>query len=222
MAQTPEHHLLEPVETFARSVYTDNDPAHDVLHVERVLATALNICDAEEAAGTRPDRTVLRIACWLHDIVQLPKGSGAPGEAARQSAIVARDLLRSLGAETSMICAVEHAVIAHSYSGGQEPESIEAAILQDADRIDALGAIGIARLWIIAGQLNTALYSACDPAATTRHLDDRRYALDHIPTKLLELPATLNTRVGREIADARLATTALFYENFLDELGMPD
>lgn len=163
---------------------------------------------------------IVEAAAWLHDIVQLPKGSGPAGESARRSAGEARTFLVEIGVPAGHVAAITHAIEAHSFSGGLKPESVEAAILQDADRLDALGAIGLARLWVVAGTLGSDLYHGSDPSGTTRQLDDRAFGLDHIPAKLLKLPDLMNTATGREIALQRAAFVRDFQETFLREIGV--
>ncbi|HCI6553091.1 TPA: hydrolase, partial [Klebsiella quasipneumoniae subsp. quasipneumoniae] len=75
-----------------------------------------------------------------------------------------------------------------------------AKIVQDADRLESLGAIGLARVFAVAGALNTILFDADDPFADRRALDDRKYALDHFQCKLLRLPETMQTAGGRAMA----------------------
>lgn len=207
--------ILDAIQTFARDRCAGNDPAHDFLHVSRVVANALCIASQETA-----NVFIVAAAAWLHDIVQLPKGSGPPGESARRSAEEASIFLIELGVHTVDMAAIAHAIEAHSFSGGLKPESIETAIVQDADRLDALGAIGLARLWAVAGTLGSDLYHESDPAGTHRELDDRAYGLDHISAKLLKLPALMNTATGREIALARAAFVREFQETFLREVGV--
>jgi uncharacterized protein len=74
---------------------------------------------------------------------------------------------------------------------------VEACIVQDADRLEALGAIGLARVFAVSGALGVALFDAEDPFADARTLDDRKFALDHFQTKLLRLPETMQTEIGR-------------------------
>lgn len=93
-----------------------------------------------------------------------------------------------------------HAIEAHSYSARIPPLTLEAKILQDADRLEALGAIGLARVFAVSGAMNAALFDADDPFAERRALDDKRWALDHFQTKLLRLPETMQTAKGRAIA----------------------
>lgn len=163
---------------------------------------------------------VVESAAWLHDVVQLPKGSGPPGEAARQSAVQARKFLDQIGADSGETGAIVHAIEAHSFSGGLMPETAEAAIVQDADRLDALGAIGLARLWVVAGTLGSELYHETDPAGMHRPLNDRSYGLDHIPAKLLKLPDLMNTETGRAMAAERVRFVREFRATFLREIGV--
>ncbi len=213
--------LLREIEEFARGACTDHDTAHDALHLSRVLANARLLAEVERAAGANVDTFVVEAACWLHDIVQLPKGTGPSGESARRSAAVAREFLAERGAEPARIDAIAHAVEAHSYSGGMQPATIEAAILQDADRLDALGAVGLARLWVTGVSLGGALHHDSDPAGTARELDDRAFSLDHIERKLLRLPATMNTDSGRIEAERRAEYVRQYRNEFLRELGAP-
>ena len=206
---------LSQIEAYARERTSGHDPAHDDAHVARVVHTARAIAAGEPAA----DAFIVEAAAWLHDIVQLPKGSGPPGEAARRSADEAATFLSTLSIEPHVIAAICSAIRTHSFSGGLQPESIEAAIVQDADRIDALGAIGLARLWVTAAVLDSDLYAVEDPAAESRPLNDRAYGLDHIEAKLLKLPDTMNTATGREIARRRAEFVRAYRTQFLAELS---
>lgn len=207
--------FLQDIEAFAHDSCAHHDPAHDIMHVRRVVTNAEAILTQEPDA----DRFITLAAAWLHDIVQLPKGSGPPGEAARRSADEARRMLSGLDIDAATVDAVDHAITAHSFSGGMRPESLEAAIVQDADRLDALGAIGIARLWVTAGELNSKLHHLEDPAGLHRELDDRSFGLDHITVKLLKLPDLMNTAAGKSMAASRAEFLVDYRQRFIDELG---
>jgi uncharacterized protein len=99
---------------------------------------------------------------------------------------------------------VAHAIESHSYSAAIAAETIEAKIVQDADRLDALGAVGLARLFYTAGRMGTGLAHADDPMALHRELDEKAYAIDHIDTKLATIPGKMQTRAGRQLANTRL------------------
>ncbi len=188
-----------------------NDSAHDIAHIRRVWANCETLSDA------RTDKEVLYAACVFHDLVNLPKDAPNRKEASRLSAAAAAPLLADLGFPTSKLTAVQHAIEAHSFSASITPETVEAEILQDADRLDALGAIGIARMFAVSGALGRQLYDPQDPRATHRALDDTRYAVDHFETKLFRLPETMNTAKGRTAADDRCT----YMRAFLDALLAP-
>ena len=185
------------------------DAAHDLAHVRRVAAAAERLARAE---GARLD--VVLPAAWLHDCVLLPKDHPERAQASALAAAAAGRWLRAAGYPADLVPAVEHAVEAHSFSANVEPRTVEAAVVQDADRLEALGAIGIARTFAVGGVLGAALYHPDDPFPTDRALDDRRYAVDHFYAKLLTLAATMRTAAGRREAERRTA----FLHAFLDQL----
>lgn len=156
------------------------------------------------------DRQVLVIAAYLHDIVNVPKDDPRRTQAAALSAdhAVAWMAARGLPGQDE----VAHAILGHSYSAGHPCETLEAQVLQDADRLEALGAIGIARCFNVAGQMGAGLVHGNDPLAVTRDLDDRAFALDHFEVKLFGVAETLNTAPARAMAEERVAFMRVFQE----------
>ncbi len=191
------------------------DSAHDLAHLDRVWANAQAIADGEGGA----DMVVLCAAAYLHDLVNLPKDAPDRAQASMRSAQAAAPHLATLGMTPDRITATQHAIAAHSFSAGIPPETPEARILRDADRLDALGAIGIARAFAVSGALDRALYHANDPFAATRTPDDQSFSLDHWPAKLLRLPDGMSTETGRRIAQARVATMLRFARDLAAEIG---
>jgi len=194
-----EAQLLAALKEAGRDVA--HDVAHDAGHVRRVWKNAVEIATGE---GVEPT-PVLMAAAYLHDIVSLPKDHS---DRAKSSVLASRrawTLVREMGLPREDCDAVAHAVAAHSFSGGIEPQTVEAKILRDADRLEALGAIGIARVFAVSGGLNRALWDGDDPFAEGRSLDDTRFALDHFKAKLLGLAVGMTTRTGRNLAEARTA-----------------
>lgn len=191
----------------------DEDGAHDIAHLDRVWNLAQSIMRAYQEA----DQLVVMAACYLHDIVNLPKNHVDRARASTLAAEQACARLDALGFPKEKLAGVSHAIAAHSYSAAIAPVSIEAKIVQDADRLDALGAVGLARLFYTAGRMGSALAHPADPLAKNRSLDDKQFALDHIEVKLAKLPATMQTERGREIALARLETLQAFREQFASE-----
>lgn len=216
----PTVSVLDEIEAFARFQTANHDTAHDSLHLSRVVANARGLMATECVQHPDIDAFVVEAASWLHDLVQLPKGTGPAGESARQSAEMARGFLSGKDITAHRIDRIAHAIEAHSFSGGLRPETIEAAIVQDADRLDALGAVGIARLWVTGVSLGGTLYDAGDPAGRERELDDRAFGLDHIERKLLRLPETMNTAAGRDEAMRRAEFVRQYRAEFLRELGV--
>lgn len=190
------------------------DAAHDLGHVRRVVTTAKRLADEE---GAR--LAVVVPAAWLHDGVTLPKDAPDRHRASALAAERAGRLLREAGYPDTLIPAVEHAIEAHSFSAAIEPRTPEAAVVQDADRLDALGAVGIARTFLVGGALGSALAHPAEPFPTRRPPDDRRYAVDHFYTKLLTLAATMRTDAGRAEAERRTEFLRAFLRQLADEFG---
>jgi uncharacterized protein len=211
--QTPAM-WLKRLETLATAAAT-GDAAHDLQHLRRVWASAQTLL----ARAPDADALVVMAACFLHDLLNLPKNSPDRAQASRRSAQLARHQLAWLGFPADKLDAVAHAIEAHSYSAAIVPASLEAQIVQDADRIDALGAVGLARMFSISGQLGRALAHPTDPLALYRPRDDLAYALDHIEEKLAKLPAMMQTGAGRAVAEERLALMLAFRDAFVNEWG---
>jgi uncharacterized protein len=191
------------------------DGAHDLNHLHRVWRNARSLLDAHPDA----DALVVQAACYLHDLVNLPKNHPERHLASRRAAELAQSKLARAGFPPARLDSVVHAIEAHSFSAAIVPETIEAKIVQDADRLDALGAVGLARLFYTAGPMGSALAHPADPLASDRALDDRAYALDHIECKLASLPASMQTAAARKLAQARLAWLLEFRDTFAEEWG---
>ena len=194
------------------------DGAHDLGHFRRVWKAAAEI-NREE--GGPADELILLAAAYFHDIVSLPKNDPRRGESSLLSAEKAGRLLAEVFPDfpAEKIGGVQHAIHAHSFSAGIAPETPEARILQDADRLEAMGAIGVARVFYVAGQLGGQLFDAEDPLAEGRELDDRRFALDHFAVKLLKLPATMHTAAARRHGEQHAAWMRLFIQKLCSEIG---
>jgi uncharacterized protein len=191
----------------------DEDGSHDLSHIVRVWRNA-KLIHAEEGG----DLEALAAAVLLHDCVQVAKDSPLRSKASLLAANQARVRLQALAWEPSRIDTVARAIESHSFSAGVAPTSIEGSILQDADRLDAIGLCGIARCFYTAGRLGSRLYDLADPEAKTRPLDDARNALDHFPKKLLTLNGSFKTRKGQELANERHRRLHEFYRAMLSEV----
>lgn len=222
----PKDVVLSDVAVWENSITTwlrsnaEEDPAHDVDHLLRVWRTAkaLAAAEAERDGGPLPDMLVVLAAALLHDIVNVPKDHPDRSRASRLSADRAEEILRGMGFPEALIPATRHAIEAHSYSAGIQPLTVEAKLVQDADRLESLGAIGIARCFATSGLMKRALFHGEDPLAEGRPLDDLQYALDHFKAKLLLLPNTMQTLAGRERARERAAFLLSFQVQLLSEI----
>jgi uncharacterized protein len=190
-----------------------DDGAHDTNHLHRVWHNATLLMDDYPEA----DALVVLAACYLHDLVNLPKNHPERHLASRQAAQLASRQLAGMGFPADKLAATAHAIETHSFSAGIKPETIEAKIVQDADRLDALGAVGLARMFYTAGRMGCALAHADDPMALQRELDDKAYSLDHIDVKLATLPAKMQTAAGRRLGQSRLRDLIAFRDSFIGE-----
>lgn len=197
----------------ARCAPSADDGAHDLSHLQRVWAN-VRLLQQEEGG----DLELLLAAVLLHDCVAVEKDSPLRARASRLSAERAAGVLTSLGWSEERIAAVCHAIEAHSFSAAITPTSLEARILQDADRLDAIGLIGVARCFHVSGRMGSALYDATDIDALRRPLDDQRFALDHFRTKLLGLASGFQTAAGARLAEQRHARMVAFLDAFREEI----
>ncbi|MEF0939338.1 HD domain-containing protein [Rhizobium sp. BR 362] len=206
-----------PFETLAAQLIPHaadgDDGSHDVAHILRVFKNAMSI-QAEEGGDAR----ILAAAVLLHDCVSVEKNSPHRAQASRLAAEKASGILKELGWPREDIAAVAHAIITHSFSANIPPETLEAKMLQDADRLDAIGMVGAARCFYIAGRLGSGLYDPFDPLATERPLDDKRFAIDHFETKLFKLADGFQTDTGRRFAGERHDRLKTIMAMFIDEI----
>ena len=186
-----------------------NDPAHDFEHVMRVCQNADMICSHEKA-----NKKLVLYSALLHDIVSFPKNDLRSKTSSTNSAIEAKKILEKYSFPINEIKIITDAISSHSFSKNQKPKSIEGKILQDADRLDAIGAIGIARTFAVGGSENRQFYNTNDPFCTKRNPNDKTWTLDHFYRKLLLLESKMNTLSGKKEAKRRTK----IIRNFLLEL----
>ena len=190
--------------------HLESDPAHDISHIRRVVKNTSYLTDIERA-----NSTVTLASAWLHDCVSVAKDSPLRKQASRLAADEAVCVLEAGGYSPELLPAVHHAIEAHSFSANIPPRTLEARVVQDADRLESLGAIGIARCLLTGGSMGTPLYEPGDPFCAQREPDDRSYTLDHFYCKLFKLPETMQTQAGREEAQRRVD----YMQRYLDELA---
>jgi len=191
------------------SEFDPADAAHDLSHVKRIVKNVIYLTDIEEA-----NSLVTLTSAWLHDCVAVAKDSPMRSQGSRMAAEAATQFLAGIDYPEELLPEVFHAIEAHSYTANIPTRTLEAAVVQDADRLDSLGAIGIARCLLVGGRLNRPLISDNDPFCDDRKPDDGRYTIDHFYTKLFNLPATMKTRAGRDEAQRR----SVLMQRYLDDL----
>lgn len=189
------------------------DTAHDITHVERVVKVAKQLAAAEKA-----DLNVVIPAAWLHDCVAVPKNHPDRAIASKLAAEKAIDFLSQFGFELSQLSAIHHAIVAHSFSANVIPQTLEAKIVQDADRMDALGAIGISRCMKVGGAIARSIYHPQDPFCVTREPDDKQFTLDHFFIKLLHIEESMHTNAAKKEAKRRTDYMKLFLQQLATEI----
>lgn len=187
----------------------DNDSAHDFEHVMRVYKNAQKICKKEKA-----NEKLVLTATLLHDIVSYPKSDKRSKLSSIHSAKKSKQILKKYDFSNEEIIIISNAIRDHSFSQNKVPATLEGKILQDADRLDAIGAIGIARVFATGGSLKRPFYNTDDPFCKTRKPDDKTWTVDHFYQKLLNLESLMNTKSGK--MEAKKRTKIL--KNYLKQL----
>ncbi len=197
----------------SKVLYPASDTSHDFLHICRVVKNAVYLAEKEQA-----DLNIVLPAAYFHDFVNVPKDDPRRKQASRLSAAAAADYLESISYPAEYLDRIQHAIAAHSFSAAIPPETIEAKVVQDADRLDAIGAIGIARCFSTSALMQRPYYCLNDPWAEQRETNDQLFAIDHFPLKLLKLADTMQTASARAEAQKRLAFMNTYLERLKAEI----
>lgn len=202
------------------------DSGHDFSHIERVSKHALRLFSEEVLRiESRPlnedEHDAILAASFLHDCVPIAKDSPLRKESSRLASEKAKEILTAQKNQNGerawsadWIAEITDAIHDHSFSSGRTPRSLLGECLQDADRLEALGAIGLYRTIATGVSMGAQLFDSRDPWAEHRPLDDRRYSIDHFFTKLLKLPETFRTASGKDEALNR----ARYLQEFVHQL----
>lgn len=202
--------VLHITESFVKNVHKDESSGHDYAHIERVRKMAVEIAEKENA-----DLFIVEMAALLHDTV----------DEKLFDTIAAWERLNKFYEEIQLPIehrqAINHILKYMSFNGGKNEgklESLEGKVVQDADRLDALGAIGIARTFMFAGKFGEAMY---DPNIPVRDdLSDYRTpstAINHFYEKLFKLIDLMNTETAKKMAEERNTYMKAFIEQFKKE-----
>ena len=191
----------------------DNDSAHDFNHIMRVFKNAKKICKKEKA-----NEKLVLSAVLLHDIVSYPKSDKRSKFSSIESAKISKQILKKYNFTSEEIAIISDAISDHSFSQKKIPKTIEGKILQDSDRLDALGAIGIARVFATSGNLKRPFYNIDDPFCKKRIPNDQTWAVDHFYQKLLKLESLMNTKSGKVEAKRRTKILKEFLRQLKQEV----
>ena len=200
---------LENLKKVVKSKLGKNDPAHDFEHVMRVYRNAERICKTENG-----NKKLILSAVLLHDIIKIKNRK----DSALKSARLSEKILKQNYFSDNEIKIISDAIKEHSFSKGKIPSTIEGKILQDADRLDAIGAIGLARVFSFSGSNNRPFYDPKDPFSKNRNLNDNKWAIDHFYEKLLTLEQKMNTKTGKIIAKKRTKILKDFLKEIKNEI----
>lgn len=203
----------EKLKEHVRKKIRKNDPAHDFKHIMRVYNNAKRLARLEHVNP----RLVLA-AALLHDIVSYPKSDPRSKNSSVESAAKAEKILGRNNFTKEEIRIISDAIRDHSFSRGVVPKTMVGKILQDADRLDATGAIGIARAFSVGGAEKRPFYNIEDPFCKTRSPDDARWTLDHFYKKLLHLEKKMNTKGAKREARKKDKIMHLFLDALREEI----
>lgn len=190
----------------------NEDGAHDFGHLHRVCSLAMRFAREEQG-----NELVAFAAGMLHDIVCLPKNDPNENKSSFLAAVRSHELLLDIHFPGELIPNVCHAIHAHSFSAKVEPKTTEAKCVQDADRMEALGALGIIRTFYCSGIFGSQLMDENDPRGDKRAFDDKKFALDHFVQKLLTLQSTMKTDAGRRTAQSLTGFIEEFRQGLIED-----
>ncbi|MBY7143530.1 HD domain-containing protein [Virgibacillus sp. NKC19-3] len=188
---------LQAIKEYVHTLFYDDVTGHDYFHMERVARTARKIAEQEYA-----DLFITEVSAWLHDIGDAKLFSDS--EKAMEEMVA---FLKTIELSSSEIMNINTAIKDISFHKGNAPVTLEGKIVQDADRIDAIGAIGIARTFAYGGAKKQFIY----------HRDFHDTSIQHFYDKLLKLKDLLYTTTAKEIAHERHVFMEQFLEQFYKE-----
>ena len=219
---------LEKIKEIVKREMEGLDPSHDFLHVMRVYNLCLLIAKSEKDV----DMEVLKAAALLHDIARIREIEDKSGKINYEilGAEMAEKILRGMNYSDYQIEKIKHCIMTHRFRTSNRPQTAEAKILSDADKIDAIGATGIARTFVSAGLYKQKIYSDVNIEEYAKeNLIDGKYdgkikdVSKHSPiiefnVKLKRIPEKLLTKRGKEIGSERIEFMEKFFEMIEDEM----
>ncbi len=204
---------IDTIKNQAKSLFKDAGGSHDWEHTLRVARLCSHMGPTEHA-----DMDVLLISAYLHDIGRCfqDRSNGHICHAEKGSEM-AEDIIRDLHLQDHQKQNILHCIRAHRYRGNNIPDSVEAKVLFDADKLDAIGAVGIARAYHFAGELGARLHNPgnCIENTSSYSRDDTGYR--EFKVKLCKIKDRMLTREGRRLAKKRHDFMVAFFHQFIQE-----
>jgi uncharacterized protein len=206
--------MFVKIQERAAAYFKNSRGSHDWSHTERVYRLCTRIGEREGA-----DLEILRIAALLHDIGRneqdLTKGQVCH---AKVGARLAREVLEGVDLEPDKVEQVIHCIRTHRFRGKHHPESIEARVLFDADKLDSIGAVGIGRAFLFAGEVGAKVHNGGIDLSQTSSYSEEDTAYREFAVKLRKVKDRMLTHEGRKMAEERHRFMEQFFERLHDEV----
>lgn len=196
-----KNEILKEVQSYIRKTFLEEGTGHDYFHIERVVTNAKKIVEKENA-----DPFLVELAAWVHDIGDYKLHNGVD-----KAEELITEFLTSIQVDKEIIARINEIVSQVSFSKGNKPTSIEAEIVQDADRLDAIGAVGIARCFAYGGSTGNILFNPEDQSKDAS-------SIQHFYDKLFKLKDLMNTTTAKAIAEDRHIYMEGFVQQFYKEV----
>lgn len=204
---------VDEIRGFAIRCFSDAPGSHDWDHTQRVHNLCMHIGQVEGA-----DLEVLEVAAYLHDIGRSYEDASKGGVChGQKGAEMARELLAAYPVSDEQRANIIHCILAHRFRGDRPPETLEAKVLFDADKLDAIGAVGVARTFLFAGEVGAKLHNPhIEPQNTEPYTEEdtgyREYKL-----KLSRIKDRMLTQEGRRLAAERHTFMEMFFDRLTEE-----
>lgn len=204
---------IDDIKAFAMNCFSSARGSHDWDHTQRVYNLCMHIGKAEGA-----DLEVLEMAAYLHDVGRSHEDASKGGIChAQKGAEIARELLAAYPISDEQRANIIHAIRSHRFRGNHQPETLEAKVLFDADKLDAIGAVGIGRAFLFAGEVGAKLYNPCIQLEDTRPYTEEDTGYREYKLKLSKIKDRMLTEEGRRLAEERHAFMEMFFKRFTQE-----
>ena len=206
---------IDDIRVFAVRCFSNARGSHDWDHTQRVYNLCMHIGRVEGA-----DLETLEIAAYLHDVGR-PYEDESRGAVchAERGAEIARNLLKEYPISNERKANIIHCIKSHRFRGNHQPASMEANVLFDADKLDAIGAVGIARAFLFAGEVGAKLHNPYVQPEDTKPYSEEDTGYREYKLKLSRIKNRMLTTEGRRIAEQRHGFMEMFFQRFTEEYG---